>query len=53
VAIRWEIADAIQRRRRTMRHDALFGGSLPARCLRRELQPGGTEVEVVRRGNAG
>jgi hypothetical protein len=52
VGIRWQMSDLVQRRRRSVRHDALLDGAGPGRNGRFKLQPRSSKIDVIwsRRG---
>ncbi len=47
VAVCGHVAQAVDRRGRAVRDDALFGCPFPGRGFRRQLQPGGAQLEVL------
>jgi hypothetical protein len=53
MAIGWQVAQSIERRRRAMGHDSLLRFSLPRWDVRGKLQPGGPELDVIWRWGAG
>ena len=50
VCVRREVAELEERSGRSVRHGPLVGSAFPRRHGRRELEPRGVQVQVVRRG---
>jgi len=49
VAVSWQVAEPVHSRGRPVRDDTLGGSPLPGKDIGRELKPGRTEREMVRR----
>jgi hypothetical protein len=47
VPVRWEVAYAIERRRRPVRHDAFCRSALPRGYVGSQLQPRGSQFHVI------
>lgn len=53
VAVSWQVAEAVHSRGGPVRNDTLGRSPLPSKDIGRELKPGRTELEVVRRRRTG